>query len=205
MEYYFIGIKGTGMASLACILYDLGHQISGSDLQKHFFTEDSLVERNIPIYPFSEDNIHSHMNIIIGNAFLDDFPEVRKAKADPTNHCWRYHEFLGLLMENYTSFGVAGCVAFATISGIFSVIPDVDFSTDKYPSFSSFKRNLNTFVCSHIHLPANDRTDTLQVFLSSANMYISRNASDLPNTLFSFHHFVSNSRFGILINPFLAI
>ena len=46
--YYFIGIKGTGMSSLACMLKDLGYEVCGSDLAKHFFTEDVLVERNIP-------------------------------------------------------------------------------------------------------------------------------------------------------------
>ena len=122
MEYYFIGIKGTGMASLACILKDLGHTVSGSDLEKHFFTEDSLRERNIPIFPFSEDNIHSNMNIIIGNAFLDDFPEVRKAKADPTNHCWRYHEFVGLLMKDYVSYAVAGSHGKTTTTGMLSTM-----------------------------------------------------------------------------------
>ena len=58
MEYYFIGIKGTGMSSLACMLKDLGNEVSGSDLEKHFFTEKGLVARNIPIYPFNPDNIH---------------------------------------------------------------------------------------------------------------------------------------------------
>ena len=50
--YYFIGIKGTGMAALAVMLHDLGKDVCGSDLSKHFFTEDELVKRNIPIYDF---------------------------------------------------------------------------------------------------------------------------------------------------------
>lgn len=49
---FFIGIKGTGMAALACILNDLGMEVSGSDLSKHFFTEEPLVARQIPILPF---------------------------------------------------------------------------------------------------------------------------------------------------------
>ncbi|MBR4470729.1 MAG: hypothetical protein IKS54_05365, partial [Erysipelotrichaceae bacterium] len=32
--YYFIGIKGTGMASLAVMLYELGYEVCGSDLEK---------------------------------------------------------------------------------------------------------------------------------------------------------------------------
>ncbi len=40
--YYFIGIKGSGMASLATILYDLGHKVAGSDIDKYIFIEDEL-------------------------------------------------------------------------------------------------------------------------------------------------------------------
>ena len=49
MKYHFIGIKGSGMASLATILNDLGYGVQGSDIEKHFFTEIGLRERNIKI------------------------------------------------------------------------------------------------------------------------------------------------------------
>ena len=104
--YYFIGIKGTGMASLAVMLHDLGNEVCGSDQQKHFFTEDELVKRNIPIYPFDENNIKPEYTVIIGNAFLEDFPEVIKARELCT--CYRYHEFLGLLMKDYTTISICG-------------------------------------------------------------------------------------------------
>ncbi len=122
MNYYFIGIKGTGMASLACILHDLGHHVEGSDLTKHFFTEDPLRERNITIYPFDEKNIRSHMNVIIGNAFLDDFAEVKAVKNDPTIRYWRYHEFVGELMKDYCSFGVSGSHGKTTTTGLLSTM-----------------------------------------------------------------------------------
>ena len=51
--YYFIGIKGSGMASLARILYDLGYEVAGSDIDKYIFLEDGLRERHIPIYSFN--------------------------------------------------------------------------------------------------------------------------------------------------------
>ena len=51
------------MAALACMLKDLGNNVSGSDLDKHFFTEDGLRERNIPIYSFNPLNIKDNMNM----------------------------------------------------------------------------------------------------------------------------------------------
>lgn len=104
--YYFIGIKGTGMASLAVMLYDLGYEVMGSDLKKHFFTEDELVKRNIKILEFDENNIKPEYTVIIGNAFLEDFPEVVKARE--LCKCYRYHEFLGQLMENYKTVSISG-------------------------------------------------------------------------------------------------
>ena len=67
--YYFIGIKGSGMASLARILYDLGYEVAGSDIDKYIFLEDGLRERHIPIYSFSPENIKDNDTVIIGLSF----------------------------------------------------------------------------------------------------------------------------------------
>lgn len=106
--YYFIGIKGTGMAALAMMLHDLGKDVMGSDLEKHFFTEDLLVENGIKILPFNKDNIKDNYTVIIGNAFLEDFEEVKAARNNTTCKCYRYHEFLGELMKDYKSISIAG-------------------------------------------------------------------------------------------------
>ena len=38
--YHFIGIKGTGMSSLALVMHSLGYEVQGSDKETHLFTED---------------------------------------------------------------------------------------------------------------------------------------------------------------------
>lgn len=120
--YYFIGIKGTGMASLACMLNDLGYEVSGSDLDKHFFTEDVLKDRNIPVYSFNPANIKDHMHVIIGNAFLEDFPEVQAARANKTCTCMRYHEFTGHFLKDYHTIAVAGSHGKTTTTGMLSCV-----------------------------------------------------------------------------------
>ena len=122
MNYYFIGIKGTGMSSLACMLKDLGNEVSGSDLSKHFFTEQGLIERNIPIYDFAPANIKDGMHVIIGNAFLEDFPEVIAARNNPTCICARYHEFLGDFLKNYHLISIAGSHGKTTTTGMLSTV-----------------------------------------------------------------------------------
>lgn len=78
MHYHFIGIKGSGMASLATIVSDRGDEVSGSDIEKYIFTQKPLEERHIPITTFSEDHIHEGDIVIIGNAFDKSNPEVKK-------------------------------------------------------------------------------------------------------------------------------
>lgn len=108
------------MAALACMLHDLGHEVLGSDLEKHFFTEDPLRERGITILPFDADNIPDHSTVIIGNAFLEDFEEVKAARNNPTVTCFRYHEYLGELMKNYRTVCVSGSHGKTTTTGMLS-------------------------------------------------------------------------------------
>jgi len=108
MTYYFIGIKGTGMASLALMLHNLGNEVMGSDLKNHFFTEDELLKKGIKILEFNPKNIKDNYTVIIGNAFLEDFEEVKAARFNPTCKCYRYHEFVGEFMKAYKTIGVAG-------------------------------------------------------------------------------------------------
>ena len=44
-KYHFIGIKGSGMSSLAQIAYDIGHEVQGSDEETYFFTQEKLEQR----------------------------------------------------------------------------------------------------------------------------------------------------------------
>ncbi len=106
--FYFIGIKGSGMAALAVMLKEIGNEVMGSDLDKHFFTEDELIKHDIKIVNFDPNNIKDNYTVIIGNAFLEDFPEVIAARNNPTCKCYRYHEYLGELMKNYKSVSLCG-------------------------------------------------------------------------------------------------
>ena len=51
-KYYFLGIKGTGMASLAIILKQLGHEVIGSDISDYVFTEINLKMHGIRNFNF---------------------------------------------------------------------------------------------------------------------------------------------------------
>lgn len=105
---HFIGIKGSGMASLACILNDMGESVKGSDIEKYIFTQKPLEERNIQITSFDEKNISENDTVIIGNAFDETNVEVKKAKSLNPDQVYYYHEYLGKLVDQYTSISIAG-------------------------------------------------------------------------------------------------
>ncbi|NLW14861.1 MAG: UDP-N-acetylmuramate--L-alanine ligase [Erysipelothrix sp.] len=107
-DVFFIGIKGTGMASLAKICLNLGYEVSGSDIETHFFTEDSLRSLNVPILTFAKENIKDNTIVVAGNAFLDDHIEIIEAKSNDSIEFYRYHEFLGEIMNNFRSIAVSG-------------------------------------------------------------------------------------------------
>jgi UDP-N-acetylmuramate--alanine ligase len=106
-KYYFIGIKGSGMSSLATILHDLGHEVRGSDVDEEIFTEHKLKERGIEILSFDTHTMQKDEIIIAGNAFNDQFSEVVEARELGCEF-YRYHEKLGEMSKNFISVGVSG-------------------------------------------------------------------------------------------------
>ncbi|GAA0455879.1 UDP-N-acetylmuramate--L-alanine ligase [Alkalibacillus silvisoli] len=115
--YHFIGIKGTGMSALAQILHESGHVVQGSDIEKHFFTEEALRQEGIPILPFQVDNIQKDQVVIAGNAFSDDHEEIVRAKEIGVP-LYRYHEFLGDYLKQYTSIAVTGAHGKTSTTGL---------------------------------------------------------------------------------------
>ena len=118
--FYFIGIKGSGMASLALILHDNGYRVAGSDIKQYTFTQLALEKANIPIYEFNKsNNLEPNSIVILGNAFKDDHPEVIKAK-EMGLPVIRYHKFLGEFMKDKISIGIAGAHGKTSTTGLLS-------------------------------------------------------------------------------------
>ncbi|KAF0802879.1 UDP-N-acetylmuramate--L-alanine ligase [Pediococcus acidilactici] len=119
--YYFIGIKGSGMSSLALILHDEGYQVEGSDVDGYVFTQDGLAAAGIKVLPFNPDNLRDGLTVIAGNAFTDDHPEIKRAREMGLKVV-RYHEFLGQLLAAYTSIGVAGTHGKTSTTGLLAYV-----------------------------------------------------------------------------------
>jgi len=118
-KYHFIGIKGSGMSSLAQILHDLGHYVQGSDIEERIFTQKPLEERNIPMMPFRRENIQEGFTIIAGNAFKEEHMEINCCIQKNIPYI-RYHEFLKTFMKNYRSIAVSGAHGKTSTTGLLS-------------------------------------------------------------------------------------
>lgn len=108
MIYHFIGIKGSGMSSLAQIMHDLGYKVTGSDKSDHFFTEAGLIEKGIPFHEFNPDMITKDMIIVQGNAFNDEHPEVKKAHELGLK-IFTYQEMIAEITNDTKLVAVCGC------------------------------------------------------------------------------------------------
>lgn len=106
--YHFIGIKGAGMSSLAVILKQLGNEVQGSDVDKHYFTEAELIKNNIKIMPYNKSNINKNLTIVKGLSITNDNEELIKAK-ELNLEIIPYNEMVGILTKKFKTICISGC------------------------------------------------------------------------------------------------
>ncbi|MDR5601861.1 UDP-N-acetylmuramate--L-alanine ligase [Staphylococcus coagulans] len=127
-KYHFVGIKGAGMSSLAQIIYDLGYDVQGSDIDQYVFTEIALKNKGIKILPFTADNITEGLIIIQGNAFNDSHEEIARAHELGLKVI-RYHDFLSEVINQYISVAVTGAHGKTSTTGLLSHVMNGDKKT----------------------------------------------------------------------------
>ena len=96
------------MSALAVILKNLGYDVKGSDVDKHFFTEEGLIKNNIPFTAYDEKNISEGLTIIKGASITEDNVELIKARK-LNLEIIGYEEMLGKLTKEFKTICIAGC------------------------------------------------------------------------------------------------
>lgn len=119
--YHFVGIKGSGMSSLALVLFEKGYTVQGSDVEDYFFTQRDLEKAGVKILPFDAENISKDMVVIAGNAFPDTHEELVRAN-ELGAEVIRYHDFIGRFIEPYTSVAVTGSHGKTSTTGLLAHI-----------------------------------------------------------------------------------
>ena len=118
MKYYCIGIKGTGMSTLAQILFDLGNEVSGyDDARDHKFTQDGLDERGIKIYYGHDHEIDKDTIVTYSVAFKEDHPEMKRVRELGLT-IKQYGEIMGDVIDEFSTIGVSGTHGKTTTSSL---------------------------------------------------------------------------------------
>ena len=118
MKYYCIGIKGTGMSTLAQILHDLGNEVSGYDDAKgHKFTQDGLEKRNISIYYDHTHPIDKDTIVTYSVAFKEDHKEMKRVRNLGLT-VKKYGELMGDVIDLFETIGVSGTHGKTTTSSL---------------------------------------------------------------------------------------
>lgn len=119
--YHFVGIKGSGMSSLALVLHEKGYTVQGSDVEDYFFTQRDLEKAGVKILPFNAENVSKDMVVIAGNAFPDTHEELVHAN-ELGAEVIRYHDFIGRFIEPFTSIAVTGSHGKTSTTGLLAHI-----------------------------------------------------------------------------------
>ncbi len=81
-KIYMIGIKGVGMTMLAQFLSSKGYEVTGSDTEDKFMTDDILRSSGIDFFEgFSEENIPNEVDLIIYSSAYNKDTNIEVAKA----------------------------------------------------------------------------------------------------------------------------
>lgn len=117
-KYYCIGIKGTGMSTLAQILSDLGNEVSGyDDATDYKFTQEGLDSRKIPIYYDQNHEIEKDTIVTYSVAFSKDHPEIKRVEELGLT-IKKYNEIVGEIVDMFETIGVSGTHGKTTTSSL---------------------------------------------------------------------------------------
>jgi UDP-N-acetylmuramate--alanine ligase len=127
---HFTGIKGVGMAPLAIIAKEAGFNVTGSDIDKEFITDESLKKSGItPFIDFSEEHVAGCDLVVITGAhggFDNVEAQAAKRRGIPV---WTQGEAVGKFMngellgvENSYGISVTGTHGKTTTTGMIATI-----------------------------------------------------------------------------------
>ena len=125
MKYYFLGIKGSGMAALATILYDKGNTVIGyDDDPRYAHTMEGLVKRDIKIYYDDSFDLKDKDIIVVYTAALTMEHKEMKRCSELGLKMYSYFEAVGLLTREHKTICVSGCHGKTTTSSMLAHVFD---------------------------------------------------------------------------------
>ncbi len=189
-KIYMIGIKGTGMSSLAVLLKKMGYRISGSDTPEHFFTESQLKSNRIPYFDgFEPEHITKGKPdfIIVSTAYNDRNPEISQAKISQVPMI-SYPQAVGAISETLTSVAVCGSHGKTTTTSMLGSIMQTNGHTMTLTGTVAGAINNRTKKPSYFVFEADEYQNKFQYY-SPANIILTNVDFDHPDYFENIAHY----------------
>jgi UDP-N-acetylmuramate--alanine ligase len=123
-KVYVIGIKGSGVIAVVEILHSMGIEITGSDIQEKFFTDEILERLGIKYAEkFSPDNIPEDVDLVIYSTAYNETNNIEFQEAKKRNlEMISYPEILAELFNHKYGLAVCGTHGKTTTSAMLAHI-----------------------------------------------------------------------------------
>lgn len=177
MKIHFIGIKGSGMSSLAQFLNDMGHEVDGSDKNVYIFTQDILKRKGINVLSFDEIDYDVYDFFIAGHDFINSNYALNALKNNKI--VYEYNEYIAILTRQFATTAVSGTHGKTTTSKLIADIMNSTLKTSyligdgegRYINASNYfvleaceyKRHFLSYKCE-VHLILNVELDHVDYF-----------------------------------------
>ena len=127
---YLLGIKGTGMSSLAVLLQKLGYSVTGSDTSEHFFTESQLKDNDISYFNgFDPAHLQPAPDLVIASTAYNErnieFSEAKLLKIPMIS----YPEAVGEISKKLTSVAICGSHGKTTTTSMLGAVMETSHET----------------------------------------------------------------------------
>ncbi len=120
-HYHFIGIGGIGMGTLASLLQEKGHKISGSDLRDNVLTSRLRAKGAEIAIGHKKENVQNPDCVVLSSAINIDNPELQQARAKGVSIVHRA-KLLAEVMAEKRLIAVAGAHGKTTTSSMVSCV-----------------------------------------------------------------------------------
>ena len=196
MKYFFAGIEGSGMASLASMLHDSGNFVIGCDDAKTYsFTMVELNKRNIPVYKDAE-KLESDMIFVYTGALSKEHYAIKKAK-ELGCEMYEYYEMVGKLTRKYDTICISGTHGKTTTTAMLSHVLESTIGTNYLIGDGTgyVNKNSNNFVVESCEFRRHFLNYTpkyaviTNIFLDHVDYY-----KDIDDVISAFQEFVNNTK-----------
>ena len=214
MKYFFCGIGGIGMSSIARLLVHRGHAVSGSDRSfdqgLNVSTKKELIDAGMTLFPQDGSGVTPDTDyVIISSAVEETIPDVQKALSSGILILKRA-QLLASLFNTCTGIAIGGTSGKTTIT---AMTGHILYEAGLDPTMMNGGISLNTYhgeknsnlICGRSHIcviEADESDGSIELYEPAVSVVsnISLDHKPLPELKTLFENFIAKAKLGAVVN-----